>query len=76
MSLPRFLHADDGESEREFILHTEEPRVLIEFVDDSGSIVQWFDEQEDFMTRCQHAGREPAQELARLLREAGDFFLS
>lgn len=74
--VPKFLHADDGESDREFVLHTEEPRVLIEFIIDEGKIVQWLDEQEDFMSRCQHAGRQPAQELARLLREAGDFFLS
>jgi len=76
MSLPKFLHADDGESDREFVLHTEEPRVLIEFISDEGKIVQWLYEQEDFMSRCQHSGREPAQELARLLREAGEFFLS
>jgi len=72
--IPKFLHADDGVSDREFVLHTEEPRVLIEFTGDSGEIVQWLDEREDFMSRSRHAGREPARELARLMREAGDFF--
>jgi hypothetical protein len=74
--VPKFLHADDGESDREFVIHTEEPRVLIEFTGDSGEIVQWFDEKNDFMSRSEHVGKEPSDELARLLRKAGEFFLS
>jgi len=73
---PKFLHALESfdDDSREFILHTQEPRVLIEFVGDLGTIMQWFDEMNDYMSRCRHAGKEPAQELARLMREAGDFF--
>jgi hypothetical protein len=74
--IPRFLFADDGESDREFVLHTQEPRILIEFVKASGEIVQWFDDQQDFINRSEHSGKEPSIELARVLREAGEFFAS
>lgn len=73
--IPKFLHADDGHFGREFIIHTQEPRVLIEFRGDLGEIVQWFDDQGDFMSRSEHAGREPARELSRLMREAGEFYV-
>ena len=72
---PRFLHCDDGESDREFVLHTQEPRILIEFIDDQGTIVDWFDDQGDFMSRSEHAGRESVRELASLMREAGEFYV-
>ena len=74
--IPKFLICDDGESEREFVLHTQEPRLLIEFIKATGTVVQWFDTQEDFITRTLHAGREPAQEIARVMREAGEFYIS
>lgn len=73
--IPRFLICDDLESDREFVLHTQEPRLLIEFTDDEGTIVEWFDDQSDFMSRAEHAGRDPAVELARVMRDAGDFYV-
>lgn len=73
MALPKFLLADD-DAGAEFVVHLEEPRVLIRFEDGEGRVVLWFDDEADFVRREQYAGREPAAELARMMRQAGEFY--
>lgn len=65
--LPKFVIADSAD-ERTFILHCHWPRFLAEVSEPDGeeiTVVDWYD-----------AG--PADEvlLARLMREAGDFWLA
>ncbi|OHD24592.1 MAG: hypothetical protein A2Y38_01330 [Spirochaetes bacterium GWB1_59_5] len=71
--LPKFLIADDGESERDFVIHTQYPAFIMEFIGHRGTPV-FVDDEKEFIQRELYAGREPAQTLARLLREAGEFF--
>jgi hypothetical protein len=73
MALPKYLLADD-DAGAEFVVHLEEPRALIRFEDGQGRVVLWFDDEADFVRREQHAGREPAAELARMMRQAAEFY--
>ena len=71
--LPKFLLADD-DAGAEFVLHLEDPRLLVRFEDNQGRVVLWFDDEKDWVRRQQYAGREPAAEVARLMRQAGDYY--
>lgn len=81
--LPKFLLADDDprphgpntySGGNEFVLHLEEPRLLVQFQDNAGKVVLWFDDERDWGRRMEYAGRDPAAEMARLMRQAGDFY--
>lgn len=71
--LPKFIIGDDG-GERDFVVHLHYPRIVIEFTEGRGTPT-FLDSQDNFITLELAAGRESAQTLARLLREAGDFFM-
>jgi len=73
VNLPRFLLADD-EDGGEYVLHLEEPRLLVRFQDNAGEVVLWFDDERDWGRRMEYAGRDPAVEMARLMRQVGDFY--
>lgn len=79
-SLPKFLICDDGD-DRDFVLHCHFPRLLIEFAENEsekieGSVVMEIDPLSAFITTEMDSGREPAQSMARIMREAGDFFFA
>lgn len=75
--LPKFLICDDGEDghDRLFVLHCHWPRMLIEFDGNIGSVVMAIDPDAEVIKLELAAGREPTVLMARLMREAGDFFL-
>ena len=76
MNLPKFLFADDGDYEdgpREFVIHTQWPRFIMEFVDGVGT-PHFHDPEAEIIAAELKAGREPAKLIARLMREAGDFY--
>ena len=75
MNLPKFLYAEDLEGDREFVIHNHWPRFIMEFVDGQGTPHLWDPEAEVIKMELA-AGREPAATLARLMREAGDFFVA
>ena len=72
--LPKFLICDDGD-DRDFVLHCHWPRFLIEYVGDIGTVVMSIDQDAEVIKLELAAGREPALLMARLMREAGDFFM-
>jgi hypothetical protein len=72
--LPKFLIADDG-GERDFVVHCHYPKFILEFGEDGTGKPTFIDSESDFITLELEAGREPAQSLATLLREAGEFFM-
>ena len=72
-SLPKFLIADDGASERDFVVHCHYPSFILEFMADQG-VPYFIDSEEAFIATERAAGREPGATLARLIREAGEFF--
>ena len=72
-SLPKFLIADDGSSERDFVVHCHYPSFILEFIADQ-AVPYFVDSEEGFIATERAAGREAAATLARLMREAGDFF--
>lgn len=66
MNLPKFLLADNSEFPEDiFILHTEYPRFLINLKDDE---VEWFEDVEG------ENEQELANELEKLIEEAGNFY--
>ena len=69
-SLPKFLIADDGD-ERGFIIHCHYPRFIMEFDSCGNGKPAWIDQP-----IYDPAKGEPAGQGARLMREAGDFFMS
>lgn len=72
-NLPKFLVADDG-GDRDFVVHCHYPKFIMEYIEDRGTPI-FLDSQSDFIANEISAGREPAQSLARLMREAGEFFM-
>jgi hypothetical protein len=70
--LPKFIIGDDGE-DRDFVVHLHYPRFVMEFDGNQGKSL-FIDSEEDFARDELAAGREPASTLARLMREAGEFF--
>jgi len=71
--LPKYLIADDG-GDRDFVVHCHWPRFIMEYVDGVGT-PQFLDAEKEIVELELAAGREPAVLLARLMREAGDFFV-
>ena len=71
-SLPKFLIADDGASERDYVVHCHYPSLILEFIADQ-AVPCFIDSEEEFIATERAAGREPGATLARLVREAGDF---
>jgi hypothetical protein len=72
-SLPKFLIADDGSSERDFVVHCHYPALILEFIEDQ-AVPCFIDSEEEFIATERAAGREPGDTLARLIREAGDLY--
>ena len=70
--LPKFIIGDDGD-DRDFVVHLHYPRFVMEFDGNQGKPL-FIDSEEDFMRDELAAGREPSSTLARLMREAGEFF--
>ena len=68
--LPEWIVGDDG-GERDFVIHLHWPRFTVEF---PAGTVTAIDPDEEYITCELAAGREPAQGMARLLREAAEFF--
>lgn len=80
MSLPKFLIADSGD-DRTFIIHLESPRLLLEAIEEDPDqakleVAEWLESERDFIANELANGREPAQTLARVMREAGDFYVA
>ena len=73
MNLPKFLYAEDLDGDREFVIHNHWPRFIMEFVDGAGT-PHFYDPEAEIISLEQKAGREPTHLIARLMREAGDFF--
>ena len=73
MNLPKFLYAEDLDGDREFVIHNHWPRFTMEFTDGHGT-PQFQDPEAEIISLEQKAGREPTRLIARLMREAGDFF--
>ena len=71
-SLPKFIIGDDG-NERNFVIHCHYPRFIMEFVAGAGKPIP-IDSDAQFIEDELSQGREPAQSMARLMREAGEFF--
>ena len=72
-SLPKFLIADDGSSERDFVVHCHYPSFILEFIADQ-AVPCFIDSEEEFIATERAAGRDASATLVRLMREAGDFF--
>jgi len=72
-SLPKFLIADDGSSERDFVVHCHYPTLILELIEDQ-AVPCFIDSEEEFIAAERAAGREPGATLASLIREAGDFY--
>lgn len=65
--IPKFLICDSHEEpEREFVLHTHFPRFLAEVIGDKIEPIQYYDEMNGI----------PVQQLARLMSEAGDWYVN
>lgn len=76
---PKFLMADGGgeDAPRMFVIHCHWPRFIMEFDLATGEGKPLFiDPESDYIANELANGREPAISLARLLREAGEFFMS
>lgn len=81
--LPKFLFCEpDPDTDLDdvlgYVLHLHEPACLARFHQNEdglieGTLVRWFTDQGQFISRQLEAGIEPAGTLARLMREAGDF---
>ncbi|OSY88248.1 hypothetical protein WH52_05575 [Tenacibaculum holothuriorum] len=66
MKLPKFLLADNSQQPEDiFVLHTEYPRFIINLKDDE---IEWF---EDLSGENE---QELANEMERLVEEAGSFY--
>ena len=72
-SLPKFLIADDGASERDFVVHCHYPSFILELFEDQ-PVSCFIDSEEEFIATERAAGRDPGATLALLMREAGDFY--
>jgi hypothetical protein len=68
-SLPKFLVADDG-GDRNFIVHCHYPRFIIEHSLAGEGVLVWID-----LPIYDPAHGDAAAQAARLMREAGDFFM-
>lgn len=77
LSLPKFLLCDDGDDDdcRFFVLHCHFPRMLIEFAENVGRVVMSIDPDSAYISTELAEGREPGVGMARIMREAGDFFV-
>ncbi len=75
--LPKFIVGEDNNPDelaaRDFVIHCHYPRFIMEYTDGVGKPT-FIDDQAQFIRSELDAGREPAVLMARLMREAGDFF--
>ena len=71
--MPAFLIAEDGDGEREFVVHCHYPSFILEFMEDQ-SVPYFIDSEEEFLAREKAAGRDPGATLARLIQDAGEFY--
>ncbi len=77
-SLPEWLIGDSAD-DRTFVLHLHEPRFILEVMEDDHTElvpVMWIDSQSDYTANELANGRDPAKSMARLMREAGEFYKS
>jgi hypothetical protein len=72
-TLPKFLIAGDGTRERDFVLHCHYPSFILEFMEDQG-VPSFIDSEQEFVAAERAAGRDPGAILAKLIRQAGEFF--
>lgn len=77
--LPKFLIGDDAnpdeDAARDFVIHTEAPRFILEILPDGEGAPTFLESEQDFIANELANEREPAQTLARLMREAHEFYL-
>jgi hypothetical protein len=73
MNLPKYLYAEDLAGDREFVVHNHWPRFIMEFAEGRGTPHFW-DPEAEIIAEETKAGREPAELISRLMREAGDFY--
>lgn len=71
-ALPKFLVADADE--RDFVIHCHYPRFIIEYIGARGEPI-FIDSEAEYIKNELAHDREPAASIARLMREAGDFFM-
>ncbi len=73
--MPKFLIADDG-NDRDFVIHCHWPRFIMEIDEEGVGVVRiWLDPETEIIRLEQKSGREPAVLIARLMKEAGEFFM-
>ena len=70
--LPKFIIGDDGD-DRDFVVHLHYPRFVMEFHGNQGEPL-FIDDEGEFIQAELTARRKPEATLARLMREAGEFF--
>ncbi len=77
--LPRFIIGDDGNPDedeaRDFVVHCETPRFVLEILPDGEGATTFLESESDFIAIELANGREPASTIARLMREAHEFYL-
>lgn len=88
-NLPKFLYCESLEGEREFVLHTRKPLLLMEMTEDEADYgeknpfvktvpvrgtAQMLEDPQAYVLEQLEKGQEPASTLARVAREAGEFY--
>lgn len=78
-TLPKFIIGDDGNPDddeaRDFVIHTEPPRFVLEILSDGEGVPTFLESERDFIANELANGKEPAATLARIMREAHEFYL-
>jgi hypothetical protein len=74
-NIPKFLYGEDALGEREFVIHLERPRFIVEFENDQSKEVIFLDPVDPYIDALIKGGQEPAMAIARLMRQAGDFYV-
>lgn len=74
LKLPKWLIADDG-GDRDFVIHCHWPRFIMEYDSAGMGTPLFLDSEKEIIELERQAGREPTVLIARLMREAGEFFL-
>lgn len=74
MDLPKFIVGDDGGT-RDFIVHCHYPKFIMEINPDGIGKPVFIDSQSDYIANQLSSGQSPEMSMARLMREAADFFM-